>query len=308
VISKLFARVIKAEDATKTPWQSVDMFAILLSLNGHFTACERQEEDVGLGLSDGESVESCFKMAQTLVESIVQSPDVGPAIRQNMAGAGIDLTSSPLWFVVKNYIPVEISETHPQTPAKGVAVLVSALGSAQSEIERSQALDDLRDYIKSHGDQDLNAHLEQISPAFRNFILDQLAGSHGESETPEKDENESMGNNTMAERLRNLRERLSEKNVGASESPQSQGSGLVPPSSSLGYSSDFSTATAPSVTVKTVATTSSQSLRERLEAAQATRKSSLVAPETTSTSGSRAAALRARLQAVKQQAQQSSDK
>jgi hypothetical protein len=307
VISKLFARVIKAEDATTAPWRSVDLVPILISLNGHFDACDRQQEDVGLGLSDGENVESCFRMAQTLVESIVQSPDVGLSIREIMATAGIDRASSPLWLVVNEYLPAEMTETQPRphTPSKGVAVLVSALGSAQSEAERSQALCDLREYIESHGDQDLNAHLDQISPAFRNFIVEQLSGSHADSETPEKDENESMGNNTVAEQLRSLRERLSEKNnVEALESPKSQANRLVPqPSSSLGYSSDVSTSSGPSVTV-----TTSQSLRERLAAAQANRRSSVVAPETNSTSGSRAAALRARLEAVREQAKLSSNK
>ena len=307
MITKLFARVIKAEDATKTPWQSVDMAAILISLSMHFDACDRQEKDVDLGLLDRESHEACLRMAQTLVESIVSSP-VGSSIRDVMTEAGIDPTRSPLGLVVNHYLPVVVMESQqrPQTPAKGVAILVSALGSAQSESERSQALEDLREYIQRHGDSDLNAHLEQISPAFRNFIVEQL--SHGDSATPEKDENESMGNNAMAERLRNLRERLNEKNVDASASPKSQSSRLGPPSPSRGYATDVSTSSAPSSSGRTVVTVSSQSLRERLAAAQENRRTSLVAPESNSTSGSRAAALRARLQAVKQQAMVSSNK
>ena len=46
VVTKLFTRVIKAEDAENAPWSSVDAGNLLESLNTHFAACSDKEPSV----------------------------------------------------------------------------------------------------------------------------------------------------------------------------------------------------------------------------------------------------------------------
>lgn len=296
-------RVIKAEDVDVSPWTSVALDVVSRTLNDHFAACDEREADTAV--FDRDSIQSCRKMAVALVESVTKATG-GTAIREAMTQAEIDPTSSPLGSVVNDSLPSESQRTtkpippaRPQTPSRGVATLVSALGSAQSQSERETALQALRQYTADYGDEDLHLHLEQVSPTFRNFILEQLS-PQGNTE----DENESVGSSSMAERLRNLRSRLQDEKLPPSGR-------LVPPSPSRvrapASHSDASVDTG-AVSTSSTSATSRQSLRERLAAAQASRSNSIVAPETASTSGSRAAALRARLQAVKQQSLQSTAK
>ena len=232
-------------------------------------------------------------------------------IRDVMRRAGVDPLSSALGEVLLEYASVDGAHNATYQSdgrrTKGVPSLVSALGSAQSDDEKETALRALRDYIATHGDNELNAHLEQVSPAFRNFILEQLS-ERLVFETAEKDEYESTAS-TMAERLRNLRSRL-HSNEAHSAAPTSE---LVARSVSkipeVNSSSVIASSSQSVGTTSASSASSRQSLRERLAAAQENRKNSAVQPEMTSTSGSaRAAALRARLQAVKQQAINSSTK
>lgn len=307
VVTKLFTRVIKAEDADKAPWKSVDMTSLVRALDSHFVECI--EKEAGTSGFESDSIQSCRKMAVSLVESICKAIG-GVAIMEEMNRAGLDPLLSPLGDVIKDSFPAEdpptahIPAMRPQTPSRGVASLVSALGSVQSQSERDTALRALKTYTAEYGDEDLNLHLEQVSPAFRNFILEQLS-LQGTAE----DEGESIGNSSMAERLRNLRSRLNAKEGHAAVAVSSSTSRLVAPSPSRIVESTArsdSSADTGAVSLASANVPSRQSLRERLAAAQENRKNSLIAPETSSTSGSRAAALRARLQAVKQQAMQSS--
>lgn len=301
VVTKLFARVLKAEDANKNPWENTDLRIILVALNNHFEACNEHEEVAAA--SDLDAIGACSKVGKSLVESLVKAYPGATAIREVMKRTGIHPVSSALGIVLMEYAPVD-DESHsshhspprPATPSKGVGALVSALGSAQSEDEREISLRDLRQYISEHGDSEFHAHLEEISPAFRNFILEQLKEV---AAVTERVENESNASN-MAERLRNLRSRLPSN---AAPKPQSRLPAPSPPkvsaNSTAAASSSHSVDTA---SVSSRSETSRQSLQERLAAVQQNRKNTLVQAETTSTAGSRAAALRARLQATKQKA------
>jgi hypothetical protein len=318
VVAKLFARVLKSEDADSAPWKSVDIDCIVRALDSHFTDCE--EKEIGAAAAERDSIQSCKTMAVALVESLTKGAGIGK-IKAAMARGKIDPSLSPLGKILKDFSPLDdpdkttqlpsTNSHRPQTPSRGVASLVTALGSAQSQSERDRALRALRHYTAEYGEEDLNLHLEQVSPVFRNFILEQLS-LRGTTE----DENESVGSTSMAERLRNLRSRLHAKEGQTGVSYDSQqlpptSTRLIPPSpsraSALPSQSDVSVDTAAVSTTSTSAS-SHQSLRERLAAAQENRKNSVVVPETSSTSGSRAAALRARLQAVKQQAAMHSSK
>ena len=280
---------------------------LLVALNEHFEACNDKEKVAEA--MERDNIMACKKMAKLLVESMVKADPGANRLRDEMSHAGIDPFSSPLGSVVGEYAPLDDAsyQSRPQTPSKGVASLVSALGSAQTEEERERSLHALRQYTATYGDNDLNSHLEQISPQFRAFILDQLSEQHQEAEA--HDDNESTAS-SMAERLRNLRSRLHSadaQSTVATKAPKPP-SRLAPPSpSKVAATNDMgSNSIAASQSVDTISVSSrstsdtSQSLRARLAAAQKNRASSVVQPETSSTTGSRAAALRMRLQNLKQ--------
>ena len=324
VVTKLFTRVIKAEDAEQNPWESSDIDSILVSLDDHFHACNQAEESGDA--PDADAIVACRNMAKSLVESVMKAVGGAAAIRDRMES--FEMETLDLAKIVSKFDidePADAGEGlsrqegSPSKPSKDVAALVSALGSAQTETERETALSNLRHYQLQHGEQDLNMYLEQVSPAFRQYILDQL-NQH------EKSSHES----NMSERLRLLRSRLhsssdAQGNVSAASSasspaPKVQSRLSAPSPSKVTHDSSSTSIGAYEVPAPHIAAPSasssvssasrsefsaSQSLRERLAAAQENRAKSAVVPsDNSSTSGSRAAALRARLQAVKQQAMQ----
>ena len=268
---------------------------ILLALNEHFDICDSKE--AAADAVERDNIAACKKMAKLLVESIVKSDPGAHRTRDLMSEAGIHHVSSPLGSVVAEFAPSN-EQPRPQTPSKGVASLVTALGSAHTEEEREVALRALRQYTATHGDQELHSHLEQISPQFRTFILEQLSEQRQGSE--EQDDIASTAS-SMADRLRNLRSRLhSETNVDRLAPPPASKTNTSTTHDNGSTTLGTSLSAEMSVSSRSTSDTSSQSLRARLAAAQQKRASSLVQPETSSTAGSRASALRARLQNLKQ--------
>lgn len=291
VVTKLFTRVIKAEDSEISPWKNTDLSAVVVALNKHLEVCAEKEK--AANGSELDAAISCKNMANLLVESILKTDPGGIRTRNAMTHAGI---SEPLESLVTEYAPsdaITFRAPRPQTPSRGVASLVSALGGAQSEADRQRSLMALREYISSYGDADLNTHLEHVSPQFRSFILDQLSSDHRHAEAHSYE----SAAESMAERLKTLRSRLNSEQA-------SETSNIPPRTHSAARSYDDSVAVAASTDSASVSshstTNTSQSLRARLQAAQKNRASSIVQPEITSSTGSRAAALRARLQSLKQ--------
>ena len=294
--TKLFTRIIKAEDSETYPWIQVNRLPILLALNEHFEICDSKL----VVAADTDEIVACKKMAKLLVESVLKTDPGAHQTRGLMSDAGIHPLSSPLGGVVSEFAPPS-EQYRPQTPSKGVAALVTALGGAQTDEEKERSLSALRQYTAVHGDHELHSHLEQVSPHFRTFILEQLSEQRKESDT--QDDNTSTAD-SMANRLRNLRSRLHSE---ANAAPQSQfrfpsitasGSDSTQDMGSTTIGAAISTEM--SASSRSTSETSAQSLRARLAAAQQKRASSLVQPENSSTAGSRASALRARLQSLKQ--------
>ncbi|KAL3910604.1 MAG: hypothetical protein SGILL_007628, partial [Bacillariaceae sp.] len=156
--------------------------------------------------------------------------------------------------------------------------------------ERDEAVNALKEYKKLNGDTELNKHLENVSGTFRDFLLEQLSDETKPPSSPK------ASNHSMSERLKLFRSKLGPKDATAT------------PSSANGID-----ASKPISTESTTATakTSANAFRERLAAANEKRAVSTsltssgsgqpVSAAPPSSPGSRAAALRARLQAVKMQ-------
>lgn len=52
--------------------------------------------------------------------------------------------------------------------------LIFAVGGAEDDNDRVDAMDDLREYVDAHKDIDIQSHLSGVSGHFRKYILDQL--------------------------------------------------------------------------------------------------------------------------------------
>jgi hypothetical protein len=341
VVAKLFARVVKAEEGGSNPFspEVLDTEALLCAMEDLLVACQQAEHIASPEIL--ESIDTCKDMVRMLVLSIIKAHGDASFVRTLLDDLGVDPHSSALGVLIsaceeeavesesdvwsdarEDPLPVEAAIALPtERPSNDVATLVSDLGSAPQGPVRAAALDALRDHIATHGKEELNAHLAQVSSPFRSFIEGEL----GPDPSPEKASLLQQSGSSMSERLRNLRSRLQVTELAVqtvvderpadsavieakSESPVSKIPSPTKIPSPVKYSSKLSQpspsklAQPSSSKIAGVPSSSSQTLRERLLAAQDSRKAETQSSTTgESTSSGRAAALRARLDAVKHQ-------
>lgn len=355
VVSKLFARVIKAEEATDEAYEHgrLDMEALVCSMEDTLVACHATNDE---GNSNKDHL--CSDMVRSLILSIIgahgnaarllqlmnvlqiDSPEsalvgmVSECAREvALSGKANDNTKSKMQIVSAESSSLDASNR--ATPSKDVASLVARLGHAPTGAERESALDAIRTYKSTYGGEELDAHLKQLSGAFRDFIEDQINGDP----SPQKQPPAEHSGTSVSERIRSLRSRLQATELAVnlavedvvpvpadslphpeiSSTQQSTSTKTAAPVSNLVAPSPSKLAR-PSPT-KIVAvesrlpapgqsklpgmSSSAQSLRERLAARQELRQAADGGGDaqsvTTTGSFGRAAALRARLEVVKQQ-------
>ena len=280
-----------------------DTEAIVCCLEDSLVACNNAENRAD---SQNLNLTAVRNLAKTLVAGILKARGETSSFRSQMAELEIDPSSSLLGkLVASSAEELGITSSNPtHDVTKDVASLVSAVGSAPQGSERDAAIDALKQYKQLHGDEELNNHLSEISGAFRAFILNQL------SESIPEENSKAVNASSMSERIKNLRSKLNATEavvqsavdkVDDSHSFHDKNSGVRPPSppkiSTVASSSAGASSESASASVR--------AFRARLAAAQDRRVEvsssapSDDAPEPTDTAMSRAAALRARLQAVK---------
>ncbi|CAJ1952945.1 unnamed protein product [Cylindrotheca closterium] len=275
VIAKLFSRVIKAEEGTPEPYNSgeFDIESILCCL----------EDSLDATLSDGAGAGGNRNLAMLLMTSMLKARGESFSLRSQMDELGIDSQSSELGKLLTS-CATDLG-IYPGSPARGtptgvatrdVSALVSAVGSAQGE-EREKAISALRGYTDMYGNADLMEHLEQVSDTFREFILEQLSLKASDVDAAPA----ATASESMTARIKSLRSKLN-----GTDSAGQPVAETVPPAED----------SAPTV----------RAFRARLAAAQEKRGSgsssvNSVEEPATQPAESRAAALRARLQKVKQQ-------
>jgi len=273
VLAKLFARVIKAEEAMPEPFSTdtVDMESTVCVMEDALSGCRDAEKR-----SPGHShfaVEACHQMVKDLAGSILQAYEAS-TILALMDDLGIDPDQSPLASVIRSIdadvsmesiVPgvenpplsvKKVSQTVPTTPrlreaqTASVANLVSALANAPQGEERDNALDALRNYTAANGDEELVEHLQQVSSPFRAFIEKQLQSAEVESGDGRPDASrvrqpvESGRASSMTERLRNLRSRLEASEVVVQDSAEDKPA--IPPSPSVTVPSPVTLSKTPS--------------------------------------------------------------
>jgi hypothetical protein len=321
---------------------SFDIETLVCGIEDYLVSCKRAEESH----FPKHQVEKCRDLVSDLVSSLIQSYRGTLRLRNLMMDLGFDTEKSALGVMMSDCetklglgsMSVEHEEkmhietasqqwtsaastlslhSQPRTPSKDVASLVSRLSSAKAGEEREAALDAIRRFKALHGDEELNAHLQQLSGTFRQFIEDQLGSADGNANVSHVS---LAGDISMSERLRQLRSRIESTEttiqVGTkdknTDNPGPQTSNLVV-TESIVHSINANRKSgllAPSPSklappqhskIPSIAASNrpSQSLRDRLAARKI--------EENTNSSTSieagglgRAAALRARLEAVKQ--------
>jgi hypothetical protein len=379
-VVKLFGRVVKAEESVPVPYTSgkIDMEALLCSLEDSLVASKYLEE------FNPDEPAVRVEMIASLLRSITTIHGGDSTIRRQMEELDIDPRNSALGILLtkcsetwhsddmlheidtNKAMGTAVSSSHdtlqavqPKTPSKDVATLVSRLGLAPPGEEREAVLEAIRAYKSAYGRDELDAHLQQLSGAFREFIVEQIDREPSPQKQPLPIENTGS---SVSERIRSLRSRLQASEVTgqkttnnaapyssvrlpeptvqpaeSSTTSSSEKSNLLSPSPKLPALSGIKPTTpnlesklpVPGQSRLLTGTTSSnlssaQSLRDRLAARQAMMQlqtdnrndvstthpnplpESLV-PGTSKLSISRAAALRARLEVVKQQSKKNVD-
>jgi hypothetical protein len=305
VVTKLFSRVIKAEEGDAKPFEldHFDTESIICSLEDSLVACSQAEQ----GGETADAAAASRNLATMLVKAMLKARGESFSLRGELDELGIDSTSSDLGkLLVSSATELGLYSGSPRGPPRGgvsnrdVSALVSAVGSASQGAEREKAISALKRYKEIYGDVDLIEHLEQVSATFREFILEQLSVNNAAAAPA------AIGSDSMSERIKNLRSKLNSAETSGqsavsttSENPseanatnQDSISTLLQPTSSEAGQVE----SAPTV----------RAFRARLAAAQGKRSTSTssnaeASPMVSDSAGSRAAALRARLQKVKDQ-------
>lgn len=306
---KLFGKVIKTEESSITPYSSPDMDfeALLYTMDDMLAAAP----------SGAPRHREARDMAVSLMTSILKFHSAAN-VREMIKELGMSASDDGVWSVVMGLDSHSSSEWHEESmhssrslpsvsaPSRDVAHLVSAIGSAPEGPLRTAAVDELRRYRDKHGDDDLTSHLDNVSETFSEYIWEQLALPAG---SPSKSIPRDTLNLPMSARIRDLRSRLNMAEVAA---PEVGHLPLERPNPSLTPTRIPTPSRIPRVgAADSSLSTSALSLRERLAAAQASglKATDLVEPTSDDlhqfVQSSHAAALRARLQAVKRQSQSS---
>lgn len=301
VVTKLLTRVLKAEESTSDPFLSptMDIEAVLCCLEDALVACDKAEDS-----GNAEGAASTRNVAKLVVTAVLNSRGEASTLLDEMANLDIDPSASALGKLVSSVCTALGIDSNPSRGSsastlpiqKDVALLVSAIGSSTQGSDRDQAIAALKHHTALHGDEELNNHLKDVSAAFRAFILEQLS--------EERQQASPTNSSSMSERIKSLRSKLNATEAAVQSVVSVENGGHQ---QTLGSGSDLSNrsheddsaqeAPPPKPSVK--------AFRDRLAAAQERRDATTFAtaevtsPVPQTTAGNRAAALRARLQAVK---------
>ena len=308
VVNKLFTRAIKSEEGGVGAFSnaSMDVAAVLCCLEDTLVRCDQVERS-SMG---SDAVQSSRNQARLLVTAMLKAHDGMASIRSELENLGIDPLGSSLGncftacasgmtFSERDSPVISLSTS------RDVASLVSALGSSQPGPEREDAIDALRLFKAEFGDEELNAHLQEVSAAFREFVLAQLS----EEKPATAVTVESAGTSSMSERIKSLRSKLNATEAvvqsavadptaahpadsGASGSIAALRSGIPGPSPSKipSPSSKLTNGPANALSDASPGPTSVKAFRERLAAAQEKRSQPASAIQPSAPSGGRAAA------------------
>ena len=204
IVTKLFARVIKAEEGEERPFkkENVDLELVLTSLEDTLTKCQAAVPgsldmlSITSELTDMDSLNDdkmapCKTMVRTLMLHLVKakhSANLVNEISDSMQNAGLneDCLAWRLFNSSCSEVGVERMRRArvtgpglPTSPKKQhdsdyLSELIFAVGGAEEDEDRVHALEDLRAFIDAHPNIDIESHLSGLSAPFRKYILSEL--------------------------------------------------------------------------------------------------------------------------------------
>lgn len=269
-MTKLFARVLKAEESLEDPYNvgSVDIDLLLRSMESFLQTCQQKEKQNVYDLQ--EQIEICKKMVTDFVCSFLETHQGNFSLKRRLVTLGFPQRSSLLESVISACeAEVDLASDY-SSMQKGSPVSRHVADNEMSKDQRTNFSDGDNGKNMTVRIQSLRSRLSASELVVQTVVDDKVHGSFDESPRT--------------------------KSMFSSVSSSGKQSKLSAPSPSR---ISLPSAGRPRVSPKPQSS-SSQSLRDRLAASQETRKAS---SETSviSSSLSRAAALRARLEAVKHQ-------
>mmetsp|Transcript_363 Transcript_363/g.549 ORF Transcript_363/g.549 Transcript_363/m.549 type:complete len:1476 (+) Transcript_363:109-4536(+) len=347
IITKLFGRVLKAEANEPTSFSSnnFDLEAVLGSLETVLSKSQMPGSSYSVALSDtsditdldsmsGDKMAPCRNMCNTFMIDLLkakQSQNNASEVKIALRKLGyLKETHSGRLFItccnelgLDSLVSPEKGHTSPTqsfpNPNDGnydadqLSELIFAVGGAEEDEDRIDALEDLRAFVDAHPGINLESHLSGLSAPFRKFILEQMkspfrpplressrsllsgysSSVQDRSVTVSANTVSNQENMTMSEKLRYLKHKIN----AAEETAQSviDPSGRRTSDMPLPPSADGTSFSSPN---------KFSTLRQRLAAASE-KRSHVLSPETNqhgsveSTALGNAAILRARLESVK---------
>lgn len=183
VIAKLFARVIKAEEATSYPFSDVDLESILCSLDDTLVACNvKTEIDMSPCTDLARSLLTAVLKAQDIKKLVVVMSDLGMDVEESRLGILLSSIENPDKISRKGDVPrgddkvpnIKSSASEGDTSVGELTKLVSNISLSVGDKERRDAIENLRYFVKAHPEIDINVHLAKVSFHFRSHILEQL--------------------------------------------------------------------------------------------------------------------------------------
>jgi hypothetical protein len=197
IISKLFSRVIKAEETEISPFsrQDFDLSSVLKVVENSLLKCiEVCSVDDSIGSStafiDWDSYHSshmspCIASIDTLVHHVLHAKNNQGQLNElsnllTVSGLGENsftakiLNESCLKIGIPPLNSRQTTSVDKLYDVNYLSELIFTVGGAQDGQERLHAMDDLREYLDAHKDIDIEAHLSGVSSPFRKYILDQL--------------------------------------------------------------------------------------------------------------------------------------
>lgn len=203
IITKLFSRVLKAEGNESNPFSSEDfdleaVFGTLETVlsksqpSGSFSVSIFSETSdiTDLDSMAGDKMAPCRNMGNTFMMEVLKAKhaqnratDVKFAIRKigNLretctgrlftsccSELGLDALVSP-----QKESPNKDTSSQ-DYDADHLSELIFAVGNAEEDEDRVDALEDLREFMDQHPDIDLESHLSGLSDSFRKFIIQQM--------------------------------------------------------------------------------------------------------------------------------------
>lgn len=198
IITKLFSRVLKAEEGNVTPFSSygVDLNAIFSSIDRVLRKCYSvHSSHSNIASTDpliaefvkDERMVPCFTMARTLMLHILkvkQDQDEVDNIRVLLRNCGLleNQFTGSLFSACCREMGVDKTPHETKTESfhakesdlKDISQLLLDVGNAETDGDRSYALQELKIFLASNRNVDLEIHLSRLSEPFRRYIQNEL--------------------------------------------------------------------------------------------------------------------------------------